>query len=273
MSKLMKWSGSKCSQANEIIKYFPNEINTYYECFCGGGSIFLKLLESDIKIKKYIISDLNQELIGVYDLIKETPEILLETYNKHYNDFNSSDIQHRKDYFNKVKSHFNINKNPEDFYWLMRTVTNGMPRYNRSGIFNSSCHFSRPGMKPDEVKSLVHKYHKLFNEVDITFINGSYDDILTNVSKSDIIYMDPPYENTKGMYFNNFDSEKFISFINKLDTKWLLSYDGKVNTDDIEHISPKFIRREYIISGNSPFRRVVGNSKDSVVSESLYINY
>lgn len=34
---VIKWSGSKRSQANEIIKYFPKNINTYYEPFVGGG--------------------------------------------------------------------------------------------------------------------------------------------------------------------------------------------------------------------------------------------
>ena len=51
MSNLIKWSGSKDSQAKSIINYFPKEIDCYYEPFLGGGSVFLELLESDIKIK------------------------------------------------------------------------------------------------------------------------------------------------------------------------------------------------------------------------------
>ena len=30
---VIKWSGSKRSQSEEIIKYFPKEIDTYYEPF------------------------------------------------------------------------------------------------------------------------------------------------------------------------------------------------------------------------------------------------
>ena len=33
---VIKWSGSKRSQANDILKFFPKQINTYYEPFCGG---------------------------------------------------------------------------------------------------------------------------------------------------------------------------------------------------------------------------------------------
>lgn len=33
---VIKWTGSKRSQTEEIIKHFPNKINTYYEPCCGG---------------------------------------------------------------------------------------------------------------------------------------------------------------------------------------------------------------------------------------------
>lgn len=36
---VIKWSGSKRSQSSELIKMFPQNINTYYEPFCGGVCI------------------------------------------------------------------------------------------------------------------------------------------------------------------------------------------------------------------------------------------
>lgn len=48
----IKWSGSKRSQAEEILKRFPRQINTYYEPFCGGCSILRRLLDGDIEVKK-----------------------------------------------------------------------------------------------------------------------------------------------------------------------------------------------------------------------------
>jgi DNA adenine methylase len=49
---IIKWSGSKRSQSEEIVKKFPKEINTYYEPFVGGASILFQLLHSNIKVKK-----------------------------------------------------------------------------------------------------------------------------------------------------------------------------------------------------------------------------
>ena len=47
---VIKWSGSKRSQAENILTYFPREIDTYYEPFCGGASVLRRLLSSDIKV-------------------------------------------------------------------------------------------------------------------------------------------------------------------------------------------------------------------------------
>lgn len=277
MSNLVKWSGSKDSQAKSILSYFPKEIESYYEPFLGGGSVFLELLESDIKVNQYYLSDVNSELIEIYRFIKEDPYVIIESYEEHYKIFNNGDFEDRKKYFYKVREEFNKSKKPEDFYFIMRTTTNGMPRYNKQGDFNNSCHFSRPGMNPDDVEKIIIKYNTLFNKGIITFSSTSYNNnqYFTNrkITSKDLLYCDPPYENTKGMYFGGFNNSEFIEWLNQVKCKWILSYDGKVNSTNIEHKSPNFKRHEYLLSGNSSFRRVIGNSKNSIVSESLYINY
>lgn len=40
---VIKWSGSKRSQAKNILTYFPKEIDVYYEPFCGGASVLRRL--------------------------------------------------------------------------------------------------------------------------------------------------------------------------------------------------------------------------------------
>ena len=272
MSELIKWSGSKDSQSDIIISYFPKKINNYYEPFIGGGSILLKLLENNYNINKYMISDINNELIEIYKLIKNDPYRLISKYNEHHTKFNMYNIEFRKKYFHEIREKFNKYHLPDDFYFIMRTTTNGMPRYNRNKEFNNSCHFSRPGMDPKKVENIILKYNKLFNNNDIEFICKDYKSL--NIKQyDDFIYLDPPYENTKGMYFSNFNNKEFIEWINNINCKYALSYDGKINNDKVEHISPNYIRHYYINSGNSSFRRVIGNSNDSVVSESLYLNY
>lgn len=54
----------------------------------------------------------------------------------------------------------------------------------------------------------------------------------------------------------------------------MLSFDGKTSSLDITYNVPKDIysKHEYLENGNSSFRRVIGNSNDEYVSESLYIS-
>lgn len=271
MSELIKWSGSKKSQSKEIIKYI-NNVENYYEPFVGGGSIFLSLLESDKNIKNYYLSDINLDLINVYLLIKNDPNKLILDYTRHFNNFNINDnlFENRKRYFAEIRERYNKDKDASDFYWIMRTTTNGMPRYSKNkGEFNNSCHFSRPGMLPDEVKKIINKYSKLFNENNIYFKCCSYEE----VEYDGLIYLDPPYENTKGMYYSKFDNNKFIDWLNNNKNRWILSYDGKVNDEKVEHKSPIYKNHIYLKSGNSSFRRVIGNSNASIVHESIYMNF
>tara|TARA_R110000772_G_scaffold3193_4_gene11536 strand:+ start:4798 stop:5598 length:801 start_codon:yes stop_codon:yes gene_type:complete len=266
----MKWSGSKNSQSKDILKYIPKQLDKYYEPFTGGGSIFLTLLENEeYDIKEYFISDFNEDLINIYNLIKNDPNILIEKYKEHYINFNNSGMQGRKDYFNKIRKIYNETHDPCDFYWIMRTTTNGMPRYNRSGGFNNSCHFTRPGMKHEMVEKMVLKYSKLFNENNIHFNHNSYCD----VDIDGFMYLDPPYENTKGMYFGMFDNGEFIKWLNNCENKWILSYDGKKNDEEIIHVFPKYETHKYLESGNSSFRRILTDKDHTMIHESIYMNF
>ena len=268
----MKWSGSKNSQSKEILKYIPKEVSNYYEPFVGGGSIFLKLLESkDHNIEKYLISDLNKDLINIYLTIKNYPSVLISKYKDHYINFNKSDKQQRKDYFNLIRDKYNKERDPSDFYWIMRTTVNGMSRYNRSGDFNNSCHFTRPGMHYESVEKIVLKYSKIFNENNIHFYHSDYSEI--DINENGFMYLDPPYENTKGMYFGAFDSNKFIDWINSHTVKWILSYDGTVNGDKLDHKFPNYKRHMYLESGNSSFRRMLTDKEYTMVHESIYMNF
>ena len=66
---VIKWTGSKRSQAKELLQFFPKEISTYYEPFCGGASMLRKLLDSEIKVQNYCCSDINADLIGLWNMI------------------------------------------------------------------------------------------------------------------------------------------------------------------------------------------------------------
>lgn len=276
---VIKWSGSKRSQSSELIKLFPNSIDTYYEPFCGGCSMLRSLLESNIKVNNYICSDINKDLINLWNEIKYNPSQVILNYDKHWDKLNETDDRNlKRKYFEEIRSIFNETHNPFDFMFIMRTTTNGMPRYNKNGEFNNSFHITRDGIRPDKLAKIVIEWSNLLNNNDVSFVNADYSVIFNNAKKGDFLYLDPPYANTKGMYYGSINKNSFfqnIQYLNDKNVKWVLSYDGiSGDIDNTYNVPPSlYMEHKYIKSGNSSFKRTIGKSNDSIVYESVYRNF
>lgn len=269
---VIKWSGSKRSQASEILKRMPSEIGTYYEPFVGGGSIVRAVIDSDIKVTNYKCSDANGDLIDLWNMIKTDPLVVSEGYSELWNEMNSSnDVVVKRDYFYKVRKRFNESKNPIDFMFIMRTTTNGMPRYNLKGEFNNSFHITRCGIQPKTLHDIILEWSDKINENNVTFEKKCYSGILSN--DGDLLYIDPPYANTRGMYHGTIDYILLWEWLKQQDGKYILSFDGTSGNIDSTYNVPidVYSTHEYLLSGNSSFKRTTGNSNDSIVYESLYL--
>ena len=268
----IKWSGSKRSQCDEIISYFPRKIETYYESFLGGGSVAYRLMNSDINVNKFVLSDLNSDLINLYKLIQNDYKSVVSHYELLWNELNKdSDFERKKLYFAEIRKRLNEKHDPKDFMFIMRTTTNGMPRYNSNGEFNNSFHVTRNGIEPFRLEKILKEWNDTLNNHNVEFINASYDEFCPN--ENDFCYYDPPYANTKGMYFGAIDNGKFFSFLSDLKCPYCFSFDGFCEDEDSTYDVPKSVYDEhvYLKNGNSSFRRVIGNKTDKIIYESLYI--
>lgn len=268
---VIKWSGSKRSQSETIVSNFPESINTYYEPFVGGGSILYALLKSGKQAERYICSDNNADLISLWIEIKERPEELLLTYERMWNELNADENgQRKKDYYTAVRNRFNKEKHPADFMFLNRTCTNGLIRYNQKGEFNSSFHFSRKGIIPSNVSEIVLEWSELLNQHNVQFVLADYHHV--DSERGDVVYCDPPYAATKGMYSGALNYEEFFEWISEQKGKVLLSFDGKRGDSDYTYEVPKelYTQHIYIASGVSSFTRLK-TKEVTQVYESLYI--
>ena len=270
---VIKWTGSKRSQVTEIIKYFPDTIDTYYEPFLGGGSVLRALIESGKKVNRIVCSDINADLIDLWMEIRNHPEELADRYEELWQELNAKDDDKARKiaYYNIIRKRFNEDRSPADFLFLLRTCANGMPRYNSKGQFNTSFHITRNGIRPEALRQVIYEWSTLLKEADATFRQGSYESIQS--AKGDFLYLDPPYAATKGIYYGKIDYLAFFDWIRRQDGGFALSFDGRCEQKDYTYDVPKDLygQHDYIRSGNSSFRRVTGNSRDSIVYESLYI--
>lgn len=268
---VIKWSGSKRSQAREIINSFPKEIDKYYEPFVGGGSVMRALLESDVKVNEVICSDLNEDLINLWKVIKDNPDKVISEYTWMHILLETRENEARKqEFYDKIRTEFNSDRDPYKFMFLLRTCFNGLVRYNADGKFNTSFHLNRNGIDQYKFNKIVREWSELLNKFDVKFICCSYDEI--KPSENDFMYLDPPYNNTKGMYLGSFSRENFFDWLGKQTCGWALSYDGKSGKDDNTYNVPSiYDTHEYIKSGNSSFKRIKESDKGAIVYESLYI--
>lgn len=309
----IKWTGSKRKQAPYIVSQFPKEINTYYECFVGGASVLHELLNQislgNITCKHIVCSDINSDLISIWNMLKDKNDRkkLLDYYSElHYELKRRADIDNTPDPTEQVKKsqtlYYEMRQKYNDlidqndhskersmiFYWITRTSFNGLIRYNPKGHFNSPFHVAgRFGIMPKELQSVINSWTNVMdsfieNGGTIDFICKPYDQVICEARIGDLVYMDPPYENTKGMYFcKGFDPDLFWEMLIKLNdrkVKWLLSYDGFTGKEDrTAEIPHLYKRHEYVEAGHSSFKKLKSKSRGKesrdMVKDSLYINY
>ncbi|WP_064590253.1 DNA adenine methylase [Streptobacillus moniliformis] len=78
MKSFLKYPGGKQKEIGIIRDNLPSKIYDYYEPFIGGGSVYLAL---DFE-KKYYINDLSEDLINLYNCIKNQNELFFKELDK-----------------------------------------------------------------------------------------------------------------------------------------------------------------------------------------------
>lgn len=211
----MKYTGSKRSLAPEILEHFPKEIDVMIEPFCGSASITLTMIENNWNVNKYIISDSNEHVVNLLKTCKINPDSLIENYEKFWDEFNldkENQIEWRKRVYNEKRKQFNEEFNPCDLFCLINTCVNGLIRFNSYGLFNTSCHFTRPGINPKTIHKYIKENHNRLQLVDI--FHKSYNEYQFN---SGFFFLDPPYLNSTSMYKDKFNHNQFFEWLKKCD--------------------------------------------------------
>lgn len=267
MQPIIKWSGSKRSQTEQILRYFPKEMDTYYEPFIGGGSVLYGVLKNKL-CNQSVASDICKPLIDLWNMILLDSNTLIEYYSLFWNKLQI----YGQDIYYESRDRFNADYNPLDFFCINRTCFNGLVRFSNDGKFNVSFHLTRKGIEPRKLKQIANDWLSVL-ENKVTFLNVDYEKCIESATENDLIYFDPPYAHTKGMYGEEFDHNRFFKTLENLNNKnirWLLSYDGNRYPDTT--IPQNLYKHHYLLdSGNSSFSRL--KNKQVYVKESIYSNF
>ncbi len=180
---IVKWVGGKRQLMFELLKNMPKSYNRYFEPFIGGGALFFELQPQNA-----YISDVNEELINLYSIVKNNVEDLILDLSKH---------EVSKDYFLDLR---NVDRTPDyenwsdvqkasRFIFLNRTCFNGLYRVNSQGQFNVPFgNYKNPRIIDEQN---LYNCSKLLQNTEIK--NADFMAILDEVRKGDFVYFDPPY--------------------------------------------------------------------------------
>lgn len=180
---IVKWAGGKRQLVTELRNNLPKMFNRYFEPFIGGGALFF-----NIQPQNAYISDINEELINLYQVIKNDVFLLIEDLKTHKNTEEYFYEIRNMDRNGKYSNWSNVQK-ASRFIYLNRTCFNGLYRVNSKGEFNVPYgKYSNPRII-DEI-NLLNCSNLLKNTEIVCF---DFSAILNYVQKGDFVYFDPPY--------------------------------------------------------------------------------
>ncbi len=286
----LNYTGGKYKLLNQILPYFPQKIEKFYDIFCGGANVIV-----NVEAKELIGADINNKVISLFVYFKNTKEdvILNEISNviRHYG-LSESNLNSYESYgcnssdglgvFNKIKyAALRNDYNSENYIFeknimFFVLVVFG---FNNQIRFNSQNKFNIPVGKRDfneKTKANLEKFLIAIKTKNISFINKSYKEIEINEG---FVYADPPYlisnatYNESGGWCKNKELEllNYLKNLNDKGVKFLLSnvlehkgmkneiLDGwiKENGFNLIEISHSYKNSSYNIKKNDTITREV----------------
>ncbi len=184
----VKWAGGKRQLLPVITSHIPSKFERYFEPFLGGGAVFFSLVSKERK--KWLISDLNSDLILSYVTIRDKVKELVLSLENHAESYSKN----QSTYYYKVRE-----ANPKNeidkvsrLIFLNKTCFNGLYRVNSKGKFNVPVgRYVNPNIVN---KENLFEVSKVLQSKDISIKCQDFEDALKGVGHGDFVYLDPPYQ-------------------------------------------------------------------------------
>lgn len=267
----IKWVWWKRQLIEQFQVLFPKEFNNYHEPFLWGWAVFFNLQK-----KQSFLSDVNEELINVYQTIKENPKELIKFLET---------LDYSKEFYEQIRAWDRVENWQNNysniqrawrFIYLNRTCFNWLYRVNSKGQFNVPMWSYK---NPDFVqKENILNTSKLLNKTKAEIKLQSFEKVLDKAKSWDFVYFDPPYDTlTQTANFTSYNEnwfgrnmqEKLALVFRKLDEKWCKIMLSNHNTPFIRDLY-KWFRFEIVKANRMINSNAGGRGK---IEEIVVMNY
>ena len=201
----VKWAGGKRQIIDKLKKCLPEDFNTYYEPFIGGGALLFELSP-----KKAVINDSNEELMNVYRVLCNE-----EKFKKMCHTLNHYETSHSEEFYYEIR---NKDRNKKSFNRLAdytraaRTIYLNKACFNGLYRVNSKNEFNVPFGKKKKVNtyegSNLITVSNYLTMNDIKILCCDFEEAVKDAKKGDFIYFDPPYDSDTST-FNSYTETGF----------------------------------------------------------------
>lgn len=237
----LRYPGGKAKALKKILPHIPCDYKEFRDIFVGGGSIFLSAKFYINPKAKYVINDINKELMAFWRTLRDNPKKLIDEIYQYKNSFDNG-----KGLYLHLK-HLHTQNELESavrFFILNRITFSGLVDSGGYSELSFQHRFTDSSIEKLSKTSLI------LDNVEIRC--DSYETFLSKPGEDVFIYLDPPYftatnsklYGTNGNYHKSFDHDKFINNIKKCSHNWLITYDDNLrnqvfrsfsNVEDWEH--------------------------------------
>lgn len=173
----IKWPGGKRALLSSILPLFPQAPKRYFEPFLGGGAVFFAL-----QPRKAILSDLNEELINLYQCVRDDPVGLIRILKT----LKNSEGHYYKIRAKRCRSPL---RRAARILYLNTLSFNGIHRVNLNGEFNVPYGYKTHLATCDEDGLLVASLALQGAKIVATDFESATED----AGIGDVVYFDPPY--------------------------------------------------------------------------------
>jgi len=176
----VKWAGGKGQLVEQLAAHMPETYSAYHEPFVGGGALFFYVCP-----KGAHLSDLNEELINAFLVVKSDCENLLRSLKRHEN---------TAEYYYRIRALDPEGLDPVErasrFIYLNKTCYNGLYRVNKQGRFNVPFGRYKNPVYADECQ--LRLASKALQDADVRV--ADFEMVLDQAKPGDFVYFDPPYQ-------------------------------------------------------------------------------